>query len=142
MKTLLPTLFSCLALGLVAGCGGDNDRASAPDASEQPAASSTTEQQTTDSEDTSAEPFEVYMKDLTFQPSSVTVPEGGTVTWTNKESVGHDVTKTGGPGPAFNSGVAGGMARGDTFAQTFKTSGVVTYVCRVHFDMKGTVSVR
>ena len=39
------------------------------------------------------------MKDIAFKPGSVTVPKGGTVTWTNeRQRSGHDVTKNRGPG--------------------------------------------
>ena len=81
------------------------------------------------------------MIDTTFEPADVTIVKGGTVEWGNVDSVGHDVTKTGGPGPDFKSGESGGMAQGDTFKQTFNTPGKVEYVCTVHANMKGTVTV-
>lgn len=141
MKTVLAALCACLALGLVvAGCGNDdNESASGPSTQNQPTPPSATEAEPPGKGGTSAR---VSMKDITFQPASVTVAKGTTVTWTNRDSVPHDVTKTGGPGPAFNSGEAGGMAKGDTFDQTFTTPGEVKYVCRVHLGMEGTVTVR
>jgi plastocyanin len=84
---------------------------------------------------------EVTMADIQFQPASVTVKQGGEVTWTNEETVPHDVTKRGGPGPDFSSGESGGMAQGDTFSHTFDTPGEVEYVCTVHANMRGTVTV-
>ena len=53
------------------------------------------------------------MKEIQFKPKDVTVAKGGTVTWTNNESVPHDVTKEDGPGPDFSSG-KGNMQKGDT----------------------------
>ena len=51
----------------------------------------------------------------------ISVETGGAVTWTNDDTVGHDVTKKGGPGADFKSGEPGGMQGGDTFEQTFAT---------------------
>ncbi len=56
--------------------------------------------------------------------------------------MGHDVTKTGGPGPDFSSGEPGGLAEGDTFTHTFNKPGKIEYVCTVHADMKGMVTVK
>ena len=83
----------------------------------------------------------VSMKNLQFDPQSLTVKKGETVTWTNDESVGHDVTKEAGPGPKFSSGQPGGMQAGDTFQQRFDIVGEVMYVCTVHPNMKGSVKV-
>jgi len=82
------------------------------------------------------------MKDIAFKPASVTVKKGGTVKWTNDDSVGHDVTEESGPGPKFKSGSAGGLQGGDTFQQKFDAAGTVKYVCTVHPNMKGTVTVK
>jgi len=84
---------------------------------------------------------EVSMKGLAFEPADITVKTGDTVTWTNDEAVGHDVTKEGGPGPEFSSGDPGGMQEGDTFEQTFDMPGMIEYVCTVHSNMTGTVNV-
>jgi plastocyanin len=142
MKTLLVTLCACLALGLVAaGCGDDNDdgdSAAAPETQEQPAEPAATEEEPTGG----GAAGEVSMEDITFKPADVTVPKGGTVTWTNDDAVGHDVTKSGGPGPDFKSGDPGGMASGDTFEETFDTPGRIEYVCTVHPGMEGTVTVK
>jgi plastocyanin len=79
----------------------------------------------------------VTMKDIKFQPSNVDVKVGDTVTWTNDDSAGHDVT-----GDDFKSGSPGGMASGDTFEHTFDTAGTFDYVCTVHPGMEGTVTVK
>jgi plastocyanin len=144
MKTLLATLCACLALGLVAaGCGGDDDGddsgAAAPATTEEPA---DTAAKTESSGGGAGASVKVQMKDIAFQPADATVSKGGSVTWTNDESVGHDVTKTAGPGPDFKSGSPGALAEGDTFTQKFNTPGTVKYVCTVHPGMEGTVVVK
>jgi amicyanin len=139
MSRSLALLLACLSLGLVAaGCGGDDDDdggGGAAETTEQPA--------DTAAEDTGGaggETVEVGMKGIQFDPDSVTVKAGGTVKWTNNESVPHDVTKEDGPGAKFSSGT-GNMKQGDTYEQTFKEAGTVNYVCTVHPNMKGTVTV-
>ena len=82
------------------------------------------------------------MRDIQFQPSDVTIDAGETVTWTNDESVAHDVQGSG-PGEEFSSGPAGGMEQGDTFSHAFDKPGTYDYVCRVHAPgMAGTVTVK
>lgn len=143
MKTTLTALGACLALGLpIAGCGGDdnNDSGAAPATPTEPTHTSGGSANTGGG--VKAAGAKVTLKDISFKPSQVTVPNGGTVTWTNEDSVGHDVTKTGGPGPNFKSGDAGGLNNGDTFKQTFDTPGTIKYVCTVHPGMEGTVVVK
>ena len=143
MTKWLAMLTACLALALgVVACGDDDDDdgGGGEEATQQPAPDQ-------GGQDEAAKPggktVEVSMQNIAFDPDSVTVSKGGTVKWTNDESVGHDVTKTGGPGPAFRSGAPGAMGQGDTFEQTFRTAGEIEYVCTVHQDsMRGTITVR
>jgi len=126
----LRLLILCLILGLgtiAAGCGGDDGGSggggSAP------------------SGESSGGTGEVSMEGIAFEPADITVKTGDTVTWTNNEAVGHDVTKEGGSGPDFSSGEPGAMQEGDTFEQTFDMPGMIEYVCTVHSNMTGTVTV-
>ena len=140
MKRWLALLIACLALGLVAvGCGDDDDDDSGGGSAE------TTEQPATETEAAgggAAGPnVEVGMKDIQFDPKDVTVAKGGTITWTNNESVPHDVTKEDGPGPDFSSG-KGNLNQGDTYKQTFDTAGKINYVCTIHPNMTGAVTVQ
>ena len=139
MSKSLALLLSCLALGLVvAGCGGDDDDDGGGDAAE------TTEQPAEEPAEEPAagggETAEVGMKGIKFDPDSVTVKVGGTVNWTNNESVPHDVTKEDGPGADFSSG-KGNMNQGDTYERVLTEAGTINYVCTVHPNMKGTVTV-
>ena len=84
---------------------------------------------------------EVKMQNVEFMPRDVTVQRGGTVRWTNEESVPHDVTKKSGPGHGFKSGRPGGMNKGDTFEQSFTTPGKIDYLCTVHPKMTATITV-
>ncbi|MGE5636681.1 MAG: plastocyanin/azurin family copper-binding protein [Nocardioidaceae bacterium] len=130
MRKLLLTVAACAAL-LVVGCGGDDNESDT-------AAATTAKQEAAGAPKRTAA---VSMKEIQFQPATVTVAKGGTVTWTNDDSVPHDVTKQGGPGKEFRSGT-GNLQQGDTYEQTFTQAGTVDYVCTVHPGMAGKVVVK
>jgi plastocyanin len=134
MRTWLALLFACLALGLVAaGCGDDDDDGGGGGGG----GGAATEQQPGDGGGGGGGAgTEVTMQDIAFNPAEVTISAGDTVTWTNEDSVGHDVT-----GDDFKSGAAGGLGNGDTFEHTFDQAGTFDYVCTVHPGMEGTVTV-
>ena len=85
---------------------------------------------------------------LDFEPATVTVAQGDTVTWTVTESVGapHSVTSgklnEANAGTLFDSGSDGLKDDGQSYKHTFKDAGVFDYFCRVHpVDMTGQVIV-
>ena len=78
---------------------------------------------------------QVSIVDFAFQPASVEVPVGGTVTWTNTGAAPHTATADGG---AFDSGQ---LAPGAAFSQTFTAACSFPYHCNIHPDMTGTVNV-
>jgi len=127
-------LLTLLAVGLVtAGCGGDDeDESGSAQTSEEPAATSRT------GGAAAGQTVRVGMEDIEYVPKDVTVRAGGTVRWTNSDSVTHTVTKQAGPGPRFDSG---NMAVGATYEQRFEQRGKVDYFCTIHPNQKGTVTV-
>jgi plastocyanin len=128
----------CVLALVIGGCGSSSDKSSSSSSS-----SSSTQQKTTASSGGGGgSTVAVSMKSIAFVPASVTVKKGGTVKWTNDDSVGHDVTKESGPGPNFKSGSAGGLQGGDTFQQKFDTAGTIKYRCTVHPNMQATVTVK
>lgn len=76
------------------------------------------------------------VKDFEFDPATLTVAVGTTVTWTNEGPSDHTVTADDG---AFDSGT---IAQGGTFDQTLDAPGTFAYHCTIHPDMKGTVTVQ
>jgi len=134
MTKLLALLLACLALGLVA-CGGDDD----DDGGGGGGGASTTEQPAGGD----GGGVQVSLKNIEFNPNNVTVKPGETITFTNDESVPHDVHKTSGPGHDFASGPDGGMQQGDTFELKLDQPGKYEYVCHVHAPgMAGTITVK
>jgi plastocyanin len=137
MTKLLALILACLALGLVvAGCGGDDDGGGGDGGSQS-------EQPADQGGGGGGSGSQVSMADLQFSPSEVTVSAGDTITFTNDESVPHDVHKTSGPGEDFASGPSGGMQEGDTFELTLDEPGTYEYVCDVHAPgMAGSITVK
>ena len=82
------------------------------------------------------------MEERAFHPRKAAVAKGKSVTWTNDDSIEHDVIKRSGPGKSFMSGPPGGIAPGQTYEATFRTPGRIIYQCRVHPGMEGTIIVR
>lgn len=84
-----------------------------------------------------AAPVAAAIRAMKFDPADLTVAPGTTVTWTNDDDVPHTVSSMhGGPLASKN------LAKGDTYSYTFDTPGTYMYVCNIHPDMKGTVTVR
>jgi len=77
----------------------------------------------------------VHMQGRQFDPVTIMVPAGTTVTWVNDDSVAHTVTAR---DDSFDSGT---LDPGDTFQYTFDTPGAYEYVCIFHAGMAGTVIV-
>ena len=114
----LTALLASTAL-LAAGCGSDDEPAS--DADEGEAVSGQ----------------QVEMKDIAYQPETIRVRTGETITWVNRDPVQHDVVNvTEGEEPKselFNEG--------QTYEWTPTEAGTVEYLCTVHPNMRGTVEV-
>lgn len=77
----------------------------------------------------------VDITDFSFQPATISVPVGTTVTWTNQDSVDHTVTSQDG---LFDSGIVG---EGESFSYTFMEPGNYAYFCSIHPSMRGMVTV-
>src|SRR5258705_5971064 len=60
---------------------------------------------------------------FSFQPSSITVSVGDTITWTNNDGTPHTVTADDG---SFNSGA---ISPGASFSHTFLSAGTFAYSC-------------
>lgn len=71
-----------------------------------------------------------------FSPKSVTVTEGDTVTWVNKDNITHQVLENRG---AFVSPI---LKPGQTFSFTFRAAGTYNYKDELHPKLTGTVTVK
>lgn len=77
---------------------------------------------------------EVSIANNAFQPNVVTVELGTTVTWTNNQSVAHNVIFA-----DFSSPL---MEEGETYSYKFDKAGTYTYKCGIHPSMTGKIIVK
>jgi plastocyanin len=78
----------------------------------------------------------VGIDNFTFNPATVTVKAGTTVTWTNKDDIPHGIAAT---NNAFKRSQA--LDTDDSFSFTFTTPGTYQYFCYIHPHMTGTIVV-
>jgi plastocyanin len=127
MRRMLLLLCSVVALA-AAGCGGSDNGGSS-----STAASSTS----TAASSSSGGGVAIKMQNIQFDPKDVTVKVGQKVTWTNDDSVDHNVTAQ--SGADFKSKNFG---NGATFSFTPDKAGTIKYVCTIHPGMTATLTVQ
>lgn len=77
----------------------------------------------------------VRIANLAFEPSTLTIPAGSTVTWSNDDVTPHTATAENGQ---FDSGI---FDPGASFSWTFTEPGTFAYHCLLHPTMQGRVVV-
>ena len=114
----LTALLASTAL-LAAGCGSDDEPAAEADKGDAVSGQ------------------QVEMKDIAYQPETIRVRTGETITWINRDAVQHDVVNVmEGEEPRselFNEG--------QTYEWTPTEPGTIEYLCTVHPNMRGTVEI-
>jgi plastocyanin len=78
---------------------------------------------------------EVRIANFTFDPPTLTVKAGTTVTWVNADDIPHVVSEKDGK---FRSSA---LDTDETFAQTFPAAGTIEYFCAIHPRMTGKIIV-
>lgn len=116
----IPLLLAALALAL-SGCGGGSSGSSA-------GGGATT---------TADGAVVIHMKNIQFQPKTLTVKVGQKVTWVNDDVVQHDVQSQSGP-EQIDSPLYG---NGKSWSFTPTKAGTYKYVCSIHPGMEGTLIV-
>jgi plastocyanin len=80
---------------------------------------------------------QVEIKGFAFNPASVTIKVGETVTWTNNDSATHTIVPDNG-----DFAKSGDLAQGATYTATFDKAGTFPYHCGIHPNMKATITVQ
>ena len=114
-------LFSlAVALLIIGGCSS-NDGGTGPYGSTSPPP---------------ATPNTINLSGSAFNPATITVARGTTVTWKNNDGMTHTSTS--------DTGVwdTGDIVSGGTKTTTFNTAGTFPFHCIYHAGMKGTVVVQ
>lgn len=79
----------------------------------------------------------VSIQSFAFSPLNITIAQGGTVKWTNKDGVDHTATAIDG-----SWGLSQIAPNGGTFSHTFNTPGTFEYLCADHaFMAHGFITV-
>lgn len=76
----------------------------------------------------------VVIQNYAFNPSTITISKGTTITWTNEDSSPHALKSD-----IFESET---LNNGDSFTYTFNDAGTFEYICSIHPSMKGTIVVQ
>jgi plastocyanin len=82
----------------------------------------------------------VGIEEFCFTPNLIRIPEGGSVTWENRDGVPHAVSGMNGSFTSFE-GAFEGLRKGDTYTSQFAKEGTWPYYCAFHPDMLGAVIV-
>jgi plastocyanin len=132
---LAVALLALLAGALAASaCGGSKEKAT-PAATSPAGTPKTTQAAATPG----AQGASVEIKNFAFEPKTVTIEVGQTVTWTNQDSAAHTVAGDGG----IDSGIdSGDLPKGKSYSKTFDAEGTFDYHCSIHPQMKGQVIVQ
>lgn len=77
----------------------------------------------------------IEIKGFSYVPKTITIKVGDSITWINKDLIGHSATAD------DNSWDTGILSQGETGTIKFDKAGTYTYHCTPHPIMKGTVIV-
>lgn len=124
MRTILSGLGAGLVLVFAAACGG-SAATQAPVGGGAAAASCSP---------TLGTGQQVAIANFAFNPKTITIPAGTSISWTNGDTTTHTVTFDKGPD-------CGNVATGTSTTITFATAGTYTYHCKIHSSMTASVTV-
>lgn len=119
----LSTMFGAFAAAAVAALAIGHHAAVAADAAASAAATPT------------ATPAVVTIKDFAFNPSTLSVPVGGQVTFKNLDTASHTASDANG---AWDSG---NLDTGQSWTYTFTKAGTYKIICKYHPSMHGVIVV-
>ena len=89
-----------------------------------------------DADSTSSKQNTIEIKDFAFNPQTITVKSGQTITWINRDEEPHTVVSV---EKQFKKSSA--LDTDQSFTITAGTPGTYTYFCSVHPKMTGTIVV-
>ncbi|MBF6327440.1 plastocyanin/azurin family copper-binding protein [Nocardia transvalensis] len=117
---------------LVGGCGSGTDESASP--------STTASATSTTAPATAAQPATVTVEvdDMKFSPADVSIRVGGTVTWKFSDRFPHAVQGIGDAAMGINSPIT----ENGEWSHTFTVPGTYRYLCPLHPEMRGTVTVQ
>ncbi|MFC9998518.1 plastocyanin/azurin family copper-binding protein [Nocardia sp. NPDC127526] len=124
---LVSVVAGALALG---GCGSDSSKTAGTSTAASSTAAATSGPRTPAT-------MTVDVVDMKFSPAALTVKTGDTVTWKFEDKAPHAVQGIGDVAMGINSPI---IHKGE-WSYTFTVPGTYRYLCPLHPDMKGTITV-
>jgi amicyanin len=82
-------------------------------------------------------PNEVTIDNFSYQPQTLIVPVGTTVTWINRDDIPHTVLSV-----DKKTIISPALDTDEKFSYTFTAAGTNDYYCSVHPHMKGRIIVK
>ena len=135
MMKMIHGILVCIAIGLFIACAGCTSN-------QPPGPPVTTPQPTATVTQTAGGGSAITIQNFAFIPASVTIARGTMVTWTNQDSVDHqiinDAVGQNAQGALFESNP---LPKGATYSFTFTSPGTYPYHCNIHPSMKATIIV-
>ena len=125
MRRIVPALCAVVALA-AAGCGSSNSNSTSSGSSSSGSTAAAS----------SSGGVAIKMQNIAFDPKDVTVKVGQKITWTNDDSVDHNVTSQSGESIKSDN-----FGKGATFSFTPTKAGTIQYVCTIHPGMTATLTV-
>jgi plastocyanin len=117
---------------LLSGCGSDKPKSAATTTTSHAVTSNTAAEG-----DKKPAAVTVDVDDMKFAPAEVTIKAGDTVTWKFSDSVPHSVQGIGDRAMGINSPI---FNKGE-WSYTFTAPGNYRYLCSLHPQMRGSVTV-
>ncbi|MFD5178537.1 cupredoxin family copper-binding protein [Nocardia sp. NPDC058379] len=125
--------FVVAAALLIAGCSGDSgDAASTTTRKPRPVTTTTSQ---TEHKPTN---LTVDVSGMKYSPADATIKVGETVTWKFADKAPHNVQGIGDKAMGINSPI---IDKGE-WSYTFTQPGTYRYLCSLHPDMRGTITVQ
>ncbi|WP_084759416.1 cupredoxin domain-containing protein [Nocardia mangyaensis] len=125
------TGFVVAATLFTAGCSGDSGDSASTTRTPRPVTTTTTQTPT------GPIALTVDVSNMKYSPADATVKVGETVTWKFSDKAPHNVQGIGDKAMGLNSPI---IDRGE-WSYTFTQPGTYRYMCTLHPDMRGTITV-
>lgn len=134
MKKTVKTL-SLLTISaiIISGCTMGQKQTTKPQPAATPQKQNNQINANTSGEQNNVAEAKVNIENFSFNPGTLTVKAGSTVTWTNNDSAPHTIKSS-----SFNSNT---LSNGASYQFTFDKAGTYDYVCGIHVSMKGKIIV-
>lgn len=125
-----------VALGAIIVAGGNDNSTDSMDSMQTGSSNNAMASETAQASADAVATTTVAIADFKFGPQDIKVKVGDTVTWTNNDTVRHNVAGVDNELPVGEL-----MGKGETYTYTFTKAGVFNYICSPHPYMMGSVTV-